>query len=64
MINEDLITVTEDVYLGTQTVTQTVYSADAEYIASRIDYQTGAIHLQFAVLIVVLIFLKIWRREK
>lgn len=50
--------------LPIETVTSSVYSADASYIASRIDYQTSAIHFQFAVLILVLVFLKLWRRGK
>lgn len=49
---------------ATQTVTSSVYSADTAFLASRIDYQTQAIHIQFAVLIVVLVFLKIWRKGK
>lgn len=44
------------------TVTSSVYSADIEYLGARIDYQTNAIHIQFAVLILVLIFLKVWKR--
>lgn len=58
---EPLSSVTTDTYSG---VYSAVYSPDTEYIASRIDYQTSAIHMQFAVLILVLVFLKVWRRGK
>lgn len=58
---EVVVTVTP---AATQTVTSSVYSADVAYLAGRIDYQTQAIHIQFAVLIAVLVFLKFWRRNK
>lgn len=48
--------------LVTQTVTSSTYENDP-YI-NAIQEQTAAIHLQFAVLIAVMIFLKIWRRGK